>query len=216
MAFRTLNPEFRARREMISATMNRLHAMTDPFLARNVLKMTREARSELPERLGNPSGPGYDVLLVWQIVPILAKRVSGCALLPNEGRDPEWIQESDQGLRNVVGQCLNNSEMSRWAMQSRPKGLDKISALELISREFVNGNPIAILADRVCAPAPSGEDKSDWLAQHMREISRARFGDERFSAWSPEFQNYTREASLVVLKAMEEVLDDMDRGPSAS
>lgn len=192
MAFKNVNTEFRARIESISATMRRLHALTSPFLAGNLLRLSRVARAEAPSALGDPRYGTYDVNLVWQVIPTLAKRTGSVSLLPNEATDADITCLDDRELRCLVGVYLNNSGLGTLGQDLRSRDDVTPLAIDILGHEFVNGNPIAMVADRLCEPAPEGEDQGDWLARHMREISRVRFGHARFSSWQPEFQDFPK------------------------
>src|SRR3546814_12885233 len=61
------------------------------------------------------------------------------------------------------------------------------TAAEILAHSLPNGNLVAFAVDRI-APAPApGEDVDDWIARHIREISRARGLDET-PYWSPAMQ----------------------------
>ncbi len=220
MAFKIfpLGPGVAERIEMVGRTMRRMHAMTDPFLARNLLRLARQARQEMPDVLGNPGSTGYDPALVWQVIPELAKRIGGAPLLPNEGCDFLYTAQDARGLRETVGRCLDNSSLGRLAVKRRasaPTAPQEPLALDILGHDFVNGNPIAMAADRLHPPAPEGSDREDWLARHMREISRYRFGHAGHAAWSPSFQDYRMEADVRSIfveetgKMHEEILEEV-------
>jgi hypothetical protein len=176
-----LDPETRARMDRVRAEVHRLHALPDRFLGRALLTLARRARVEAPERLGKPSDAGYENLLVWSTIPRLAKALGETDFTAEEISLLPLTPEGGQALRDHVGNCLANADLLRYGLKHRSE------ALQILGHSFVNGNPITSALDRVAPPAPESDD---WIARHMREISRNRFGDARFDAWSPAFQSH--------------------------
>lgn len=190
MSFRLkLSSEAIARLEAEANIAAGYHAMTDAFLAHSLLRAARTARREAPAELANPAERNYDTTLVWHVIPVLASRLGPVTLLPNEGTDRDVAGLDDRKLRTLVGQCLRNSGLGSLGRKHRPNGTCPC-ALDVLGREFVNGNPIAMAADRVSPPDLSDDSREDWLAVHMREVGRSRFGHEEFLAWEPAFQDW--------------------------
>ena len=162
--------------------MNNIFSMPDDSLGHFLISLAREARKEDPERLGNPAD-SYANALVWSVIPALALRlgVPPYVLRKDELVLIEDLPEDPGKLREYVANYLSNTRLV-----NRPEMLEK-ETLHLLGNEFVNGNPVTVALDRL---APAGPDDNDWIARHTREISQARFGDERFSNWTPEMQNY--------------------------
>lgn len=193
MAFKNITSRNHEHIRSLASTMKRMHAMTGPFLARNLLGLARRARQEAPRELSDPMKNDYDTNLVWRVIPVLASRLSRITLDLNEGPDPGVTQMDDEGLRRLVGVHMRNSSLrNRIAERARTEHVQSVLALDVLGHDFVNGNPIAMAADRLRDPAPEHDDQGDWLARHMRKISRVRFGHARFSSWQPEFQDFPK------------------------
>lgn len=198
MAFKrtTSSDTIRQKIDTTQRLMRGYHAMPDAFLARKVLGLAREVRRADPERLGDPSASGYGTLLLWHAIPRACQLLSRVPLQPNEGTKASGMDARE--VRELIGNCLNN-------YPSQHQSSHQPTPIEILTHGFVNGNPVAMIADRIADPAPIGEDGRDWLARHMREISQARFGHEKFDAWAPSFQEYG-DLALVTF-ADEESLD---------
>ena len=205
MAFK-IDPEKHAKLlEQIGITraeMERLHGLPDRFLGRALLKIGREARDAVPDALGNPSAGGYGVMLTWGVIPRLAARLGETDLMPAETAFARSLATDGPGFREVVGQCMANHELQKIKS-------GKVSqSFRLLNHDFVNGNPITITLDRVHPPT---QESNDWIARHMREISRARFGHEEHVAWSPAFQDY-KDRNLSFFRQVSKANDPYD-GP---
>ena len=162
--------------------MNNIFLMDDRSIGFLLIELARGARKEDPERLGKPAD-SYANAFVWSVIPALALRlgVPSFVLSKDERTQIEELPEDSGKLREHIANYLRNTQLV-----NRPEMLEK-EIIHLLDNEFVNGNPIAVALDRL---APAGPDNHDWIAEHTREISRARFGDERFSNWTPEMQDY--------------------------
>ena len=178
---RIMTPNQMARIAATRDEMARLHALPDRWLAEALLRMAREARSSHPD-LRDPFGDTYSPAFLWQAVPEAARRLGG-KLSPNEAADPSYRTMPDAEFRAMLGIYLKNVSLSRYA---DPAGRDRArpSAMDLLGHEFVNGNPVAMAADRICPPPPPGDDRGDWIARHTREISRTR-GHGETAEWHP-------------------------------
>jgi hypothetical protein len=162
----------------------RLHALPDRWLAEELLRLARGLRRDFPARLRDPHGVVYDANFVWQVVPEAAKRLGATRLLPNEAVSPSVVTLSGAEFRALVGAYLRNVSIGRW---SEADGSDAPTAGETLCHCVANGNPVAFAADRICQAPEAGADRQDWVARHVREISRAR-GHEETPYWSPELQ----------------------------
>lgn len=188
------------RRSATSRELARLFRLPDRWLAEELLKLARQARREAPECLENPADLNYDVNFVWQVIPEIARRLGATRLLANEATDPDVVRKSDRELREALGSYLTNHALDILDEKTRDPYRETATALGLISGDIANGNPVAFAMDRIAAPAPADTHQSDWLARYMREISRARFGDDRFAAWEPSFQQYPRRSPALDLE----------------
>ncbi len=194
MAFdfaRLLTDDQRARIEATRWEMERLFALPDRFLARELLKMARQARAAIVDvepRMHDPFDPTYDVSFLWHAVPEVAARLGETSFLANERRSP-WLADTDgQDFRDRVGGWIQNVEIGR---RHGHDGGRVPNACLLLAHDPCNGNPVAIALDRI---APPGRSSTDWPARHLREVGRTRFDqDEEWTAWTPTFQHYPRE-----------------------
>lgn len=163
----------------------RLHRLPDRFLARALIQLSREACKDLAQV--RPSFVvGYDERILKSVIPRLAHALGETGLTEDERDAIQSVPEKGQPLRDHVGICMKNEDLARLAIETSS------DALAILSNSFVNGNPITSALDRVAPPSPESDD---WVARHMREISRARFGDARCDRWEPEFQDYQRSYS---------------------
>lgn len=190
------------RREMV-----RLHGLSDRFLGRALLDLSRRAIEADPELGGDPRRRGYESLLIRSVLPRLALELRETGLTGVERAGARAAPLSGPELRRLTGTCLNNAAFRLFVESPDPQ-------LRALSLGFANGSPITIGLDRVSPPQPNSDD---WVVTHIREISRARFGDERFSAWSPAMQDYpgkVRYAFKRGLVASEAADPDDDGTPS--
>jgi hypothetical protein len=181
----------RQRIDAVRAEMDRLYTLQDRWLAEELLRLSRDARQLMETHF--PTGHvGYDQFMVNDIAPEIARRLGG-KLNADEAQNTAIRSSSDRELRENLGHYFNNQQVGtkgyelRRMMKDAGKEAPVFYALDIIGHEFVNGNPLAMAMDRICDPAPAGEDKDDWLARHTREISRNR-GFEPTGSWSPDMQ----------------------------
>lgn len=178
-----LAPAAREALQREAAEVERLHGLSDRFLGRALIGLSRQARRDAPDLFEDREVSGYEALLVRAVVPRLARDLGEMGLDAEERSLLPLAAGDGACLRQLVGACLDNQRLDRLGGQRGSP------ALRLLGRSFVNGNPVTIALDRVAPPLP---ESRDWVARHMREISRARFGHEGHVAWSPEFQLYPR------------------------
>ncbi len=177
--------------DLDDATIARLYALPDRWLAQSLLNLSRAARREAPDLLGDPCRNDYDANMVWQIVPILAKRLGATAVEPNEATDPWLLTADDRALREISGAYLANCGMGITAHRIRKDfSSSRPMALDILGNDIANGNPVAFAVDRLCGPAPADDDRGDHIARTMREVSRCRFRHCGFDRWTPSFQDY--------------------------
>ena len=164
----------------VGREMARLHGLPDRFLGRALLDLSRRAIEADPELGGDPRQRGYESILIRSVLPRIAITLGETALTNVEVAGVRSAPEPSSELRSLTGTCLNNAAFRAFIDSPDPQ-------LRALTLGFANGSPVTIGLDRICPPTPTSED---WVASHIREISRARFGDERFSAWSPAMQDY--------------------------
>lgn len=181
----------RANRERIdreAAEVSRLSQLPDRFLARALLDLSRKAFEALPDRFRTPEVVGYEALLVRAVMPRLALALGETGLTREERSLLPLCPSQGPELRCFVGTCLGNQDLLRIGLR---EGSD---TLAFLGRDFVNGHPATIALDRIAPPLP---DSRDWIARHMREISRARFGHGEFLVWTPGFQDFGGESRRI-------------------
>lgn len=194
MSFRRLirDPALIEALDWRSREMTRLYSLPDRFLGRALRDIGRAARAELGAPYDYPDFTGYGASTLWHVIPALARALGERDLSQDERFGALLLPESKADMRRFTGLCLGNSEIPMLALK---KGAySQLPNCYLISGEFVNGSPITIALDRVAPPAP---DSTDWVAQHMREISMCRFGHSDFSSWSPQFNDFPRRSSNI-------------------
>lgn len=178
---RLLSPEQQARIRRTAATLERLHALPDRWLGRELAQFARRIRESVPE-LASPAleTDGYTKHLFWDVVPELARRL-GEPLGPNESKDI-WLRTAEgEDLRRDVANCLLNTSVV-GLMRMVPE--ERRDDLDVLMNEAANGSPVALALDRL---VPPGDESKDRLAASVREVSRAR-GHEAMPAWHPGLQ----------------------------
>jgi hypothetical protein len=178
-----------SRIEAAEATMARLHSLPDRFLAREILRLARDARrqiSEFDNWIHDPFYGTYNVLLLWHVLPELAARLGETSFQPNERRDADLATRTGADFRDWVSSCIAHNDVGhRYGYKDKGS---VPTPCYLLGQDVCNGNPIAIALDRLCPP---GIDSTDSTAKLIREVGRYRFGDNAsINTWSPAFQNY--------------------------
>lgn len=164
----------------VGRELARLYALPDRFLGRALLDLSRRAIAAYPELGGDPRERGYESVLIRSVLPRIAVSLGETGLTRLEEAGARAAPLPGHALRSLTGTCLNNSDFLRFVRSPDPQ-------LRALSLGFANGSPVTIGLDRVAPPQPNSDD---WVASHIREVSRIRFGSERFSAWSPAMQDY--------------------------
>ncbi len=177
----------RRRLQRTEMEMARLFSLPDRWLAEELLKLARNARREFPNQLGNPYAPVYDAALVWQVVPVLARRLGATRLQPNEARDRGVTAKTPVQLRLLASGCILNTEIGAWARGIRDLETEMPSACEILAHEVENGNPVAMAMDRLSPPLPAGDIGEDRVSRLVRECSRNRRHPETWR-WTPDLQ----------------------------
>lgn len=167
------------------AELARLHGLPDLELGEELLKLARKAREENPRLLSDPDRPSYSPAFVWHVIPEVAKRL-GCSVDPDEARAPDIAGISDRELRETVGHYLANATLNYGLdLHELERQDNQPRAIDYLEHEACNGNPVAIAIDRICPPAPEGQDQDDRLARRIREVGRYVDGVQ-VAMWSPE------------------------------
>ena len=177
----TLSTGMRHRLEATHVEMARLHALSDRWLAEALLRLVRTARAAHP-CLQNPHEANYATAFLWQAVPEAARRLGG-KLVPNEVGASEFKTITNEDFRAILGNYLKNTDLRKYDADAHPERL-RPNAVDLLSNGLVNGNPVAMAADRIHLAPPAGVDRHDWIARHMREVSAHR-GHPATAEWSP-------------------------------
>jgi hypothetical protein len=183
--------------------MTRLHGLPDRFLGRALIDLSRGAIEADPELGGDPRQRGYESILIRSVLPRLATDLGETRLSRLERAGARATPASPAELRSLTGTCLNNSAFRSFIKSPDPQ-------LRALTLGFANGSPVTIGLDRVCPPTPTSDD---WVVTHIREISRARFGDERFSSWEPAMQDYPGKGRLAFKRRAPEPEPGEDESP---
>ncbi|MCA9774263.1 MAG: hypothetical protein KC466_17730 [Myxococcales bacterium] len=165
---------------LIGRELTRLYGLPDRFLGRALIDLARNAITADPDLGGDPRKRGYESLLIRSVLPRLARALGETGLTALEAAGARAAPEPGPELRTLVGTCLNNAVFRPFVTHPDPQ-------LRALTLGFANGSPVTIGLDRVSPPTYASDD---WVARHIREVSRARFGNERFSAWEPAMQDY--------------------------
>jgi hypothetical protein len=193
-------------RDMILKTqdeMLRIFSLQSRFLGRALLQLSRDVRKADPERFGQPVD-SYEKRILWTVLPGLAAHLGEDGLDADERLAVRDLPVDRAEMRTYVGHLMNNSRFERTLEEFENE------KLRLLSNEIVNGNPITVGLDRV---APPLDTDMDWPAKYTREISRVRFGDERFTGWAPEMQDYKGLEDPFSGSALDNPIDDDDLQP---
>jgi len=188
---------------LIGREMTRLYALPDRFLGRALIEIARGAIAADPDLGGDPRQRGYESLLIRSVLPRLAAALGEAGLTALEAAGARAAREPGPELRSLVGTCLNNAVFRPFVAQPDP-------LLRALTLGFANGSPVTIGLDRVCPPTPASDD---WVARHIREVSRARFGAERFSAWEPAMQDYPGRGRFAFRRRPAEPAPEADESP---
>jgi len=190
----------------VSREMARLHGLPDRFLGRALLDLARKAIGADPDLGGDPHRRGYESLLIRSVFPRIALDLGETGLTTVEQAGARAAPAPGAELRNLVGTCLNNVGFRPFLGHPDP-------LMRSLTLSFANGSPITIGLDRVAPPGPNADD---WVTRHIREVSRARFGDERFSTWSPDMQDYPGKGRIAFKSMLSDLSDpttDEDESP---
>ncbi|WP_305910558.1 hypothetical protein Q9L42_020585 (plasmid) [Methylomarinum sp. Ch1-1] len=175
-----LSPKAKERRKWSQAEMIRIFALPDRWLAQEILRLCRQARTDQPERF-DLRIMNYDIALVTNVAPEVAKRLGANKFTQNERLDVDVIRLSNQRLRDYVGNCLSNC-----SLRTSEDNKTRPSAWALLTREVYFGNPVMIGMDRLASPEAS-ISTYDIAARRMLEISSVRGLDPTWR-WTPEFE----------------------------
>lgn len=180
-----LSPAQRQRLAKTAAELERIFSLPDRWLAEELLRLARGTRAMFPDKLAyDPRLSTYDRSLVWDVVPEVAKRL-GSRNLTEQEASFEVRAHSGTALREHAGQCLHCTSINRWLDHQA----NFPSPAELLVHDIPNGNPLAIAVDRLCPAPPREAHADDWIARHVREISRTR-GFQETAIWTPALQHW--------------------------
>ncbi len=180
--------------EATHQTKIRLYGLPDRFLARELIRLARQAR-QIAIAAGDSfvketTYPTYNATLLWSLIPELAYRLGETDFLPNERADADLRAADTPTLRWSAATILRNCDLDRrygYDQKSTP------NACLLVAHNACNGNPVAMAIDRLCPPTSEANDP---LAQHIREVGRCRFGlNTNISVWTPAFMNWRQNTS---------------------
>ena len=179
---RLLSPELAARLERSKLRVERMYALPDRWLGREIAGIARRLRASVPE-FASPAaeGDGYSKHMLWDVIPEIARRL-GEPLLPNESSDYDLRTAGDVAFRRDVGTVMSNISSVRL-LRLVPEDLQ--DDLHMLLLDAANGNPVAVALDRVAPPGPEADDR---IARHVREVSGCR-GHVPTSSWHPDLQH---------------------------
>jgi hypothetical protein len=166
-----------------SKEMVRLFNLPDLWLGAELLRLAREARSVAPDLFGDRDGYGYNIGLLWDIIPEVAKRLSPILKIEaNECLDVPIKALEGTEFRNYVGHFVGLSSMENLSHKAEYK--EKGRSFSLLGNDMCNGNPVIMALDRI-SPATNSYDE---VAARIKRISEIRGHDPIMDMWRPEFQ----------------------------
>ena len=164
---------------LMSKEIDRIYSLPDRWLAEELLRLCRRAREEAPEKLKDPTAQTYEAVLVWHLVPEIAKKLGATRFETNEAQYANFKDISAEELRAHASNFLSHTNLDKLApSQMKP------SACEILNHEPANGNPIAMAVDRIAPVLEAASTRGEWLSAHIRQVSRMRGHDET-PHWSP-------------------------------
>ncbi len=165
-----LSPEARLQLEAERTERLRLFGLADRWLALELMKLARQARTERPDV--SREAPTYEATLLYYLPAELARRLGETR---GDVSDIDWeLRElSDYELRLRTGHTLSN--VAAWA-----GGV----AFGRLAAEACNGNPLVYAVDRLCPGKPN--DAQDPLVRRLSEIARVRSVPFE-GVWTPAF-----------------------------
>jgi hypothetical protein len=122
----------------------RLCRLPDRWLAEELLRLARAARAAFPAQLGSPNAMSYAPMLVWNVIPEVARRLGATRLNQQEAARCNIHGQSDGELRLTVASHLANARLG-----SLPMGANALSPAEILGHDISKGNPVAMAADRI-------------------------------------------------------------------
>ena len=173
-----------ARGAKASNEISRLYGLQDRWLAEALLRLTRDIRDRHPDKFNLLSEMSYSCNLVWHIVPEVARRLGATKFRSNENTKDEFRYCSGFDLRIAAGMSLLHSDIASLGFDvpgTTP------SSEEILGHPISNGNPVVFALDRIAPAAVRRTDRKDWLARHLREISRER-GHRETPHWTPDLE----------------------------
>ena len=138
----------------------RMSHLDNKTLAEEIVAMARGIRAsgehyghpqDEDAHINNPEYPGYENSLVWHIIPEIARRLGGLALLDNEATASYVRSASNEELRDIANIALLNSMMGHRAeTQAWASMMSEVSFEEIIdANPGVFGNPVAFAINRL-------------------------------------------------------------------
>jgi hypothetical protein len=184
-----MSPSQRAYHERIDLEISRLFSLSNRFLARALIRHTRDARTRHAAFLALDAGPGNRATstLAWDIIPEIAYRLGEQSHIAGE-RGSAVRGMSNERFRIYAGHYIMNCTNVLFNDGKRIRDCNDIDPLEILTHDVANGNPVAFGLDRV-SPARSF-DQDDALSRYTKEISENRGFDPPYLMWTPEMQNY--------------------------
>lgn len=183
---RLLSNTQRKRIDNTNERISTLYFLSDADLGQELLTLADQAWGEMAAHYADDTQSldrhrsSYFGGLVFQLIPELAARLTYSA-----DAMPVGINITpDEKFRELAGNIILNQSNSPVAH----KGQELPTAYELLTREVVNGNALAIALDRIVKPSKNPQ-MADELSKQVRSISVLRGLTER-DCWTPAMQDY--------------------------
>jgi hypothetical protein len=174
------NPEIKV---ALHREMTRVFNLPSLWLGYEILRLSRSARSENSDRLGNPYADSAESMAVWRVFPEVARRLGVTKFENNEQGYHGCRSLDDADFRHSVGFTLRTAKLRSLSKMS--PSCNNITALQILGSPIGSGNPVAIALDRICPADAEGYDGYDFAAAEMWKVSQTRYG-MGVTSWHPD------------------------------
>ena len=159
--------------------VERLFGLSDRFLARAIINLSRRASAGLPfDRNGVLPRPLWPAAhLVREIAPEIARRLGEREFNPGEV-SLRLVTLDEMGLRDLAWQCLERVSFSLMPVVAEGAG----ESWRLLLNDPWEGNILFIALDRMGVPGP---DSGDRCARYLVARARSAGHGDLSPAWHP-------------------------------